>query len=95
MNQAIDYLDCKDKPYRVELMNTKIVDEPTYYNLKSVCMFGSTVSAELVDMMHDLGYYTGANEFLFDGGNTVSIPCLESSICCSGKGNTTILTSII
>ena len=23
-------------------------------------------------MMHDLGYYTGANEFLFDGGNTVS-----------------------
>lgn len=72
MNQAIDYLDCKDKPYRVELMNTKIVDEPTYYNLKSVCMFGSTVSAELVDMMHDLGYYTGANEFLFDGGNTVS-----------------------
>lgn len=72
MNQAIDTLDCKDKAYRVELMNTKIVDEPTYYNLKSVCLFGSTVSADLVDMMHDLGYYTGANEFLFDGGNTLS-----------------------
>ena len=54
------------------MMNTKIVDEPTFYNLKSVCLFGSTVSADLVDMMHDLGYYTGANEFLFDGGNTVS-----------------------
>lgn len=60
MNQAIDTLDCKDKAYRVELMNTKVVDEPTYYNLKSVCLFGSTVSADLVDMMHDLGYYTGA-----------------------------------
>lgn len=72
IRNAIDYLDCKDKPYRVEMMNTKIVDEPTFYNLKSVCLFGSTVSADLVDMMHDLGYYTGANEFLFDGGNTVS-----------------------
>ena len=72
IRNAVDYLDCKDKPYRVEMMNTKIVDEPTFYNLKSICLFGSTVSADLVDMMHDLGYYTGANEFLFDGGNTVS-----------------------
>ena len=26
IRNAIDYLDCKDKPYRVEMMNTKIVD---------------------------------------------------------------------
>lgn len=39
IRNAIDYLDCKDKPYRVEMMNTKIVDEPTFYNLKaSVCL---------------------------------------------------------
>lgn len=72
IREAINYLDCKDKPYRVEMMNTTIVDEPTYYNLKSVCLFGSTVSADLVDAMHDLGFYTGANEFLYDGANVVS-----------------------
>lgn len=72
LNDAIDYLDLDNEPYRAELMNTTIVDEATYYNLKSVSIFGSTVSADLVNMMHDLGYYTGANEFLFDGGNQVS-----------------------
>ena len=30
IRNAIDYLDCKDKPYRVEMMNTKIVDETTF-----------------------------------------------------------------
>ena len=72
INEAIDYLDCDDCAYRVELMSNTIVDESIYYNLKSVSLFGSTVSGDLVSMMHDLGYYTGANEFLFDGGNTVS-----------------------
>lgn len=72
MEAAIDYLDVDDKGDRVELMRTTIVDEPTYYNLKNATVFGSTVSNDLVNVMHRLGYYTGANEFLFDGGNTVS-----------------------
>lgn len=72
LEAAIDHLDCRDQEYRVELMRTTVVDEPTYYNLKSATLFGSTVSNKLVNAMHGLGYYTGANEFLFDGGNTVS-----------------------
>jgi uncharacterized membrane protein YfhO len=72
MTEAIASLNTEGNSYRTELMATKIVDEPTYYNLRSVSLFGSTVSADLVDAMHDLGFYTGANEFLFDGGNQVS-----------------------
>lgn len=40
--------------------------------MQGVSLFGSTVSNDLVNAMHGLGFYTGANEFLFDGANPVS-----------------------
>lgn len=75
--EAIDSLDVKDKEYRMEFANTTVVDESIYYNIKSVSLFGSTVSADLVNAMHGLGFYTGANEFLFDGANPVSMAALD------------------
>ena len=48
------------------------MDESIYYNMQGVSLFGSTVSNDLVNAMHGLGFYTGANEFLFDGANPVS-----------------------
>jgi uncharacterized membrane protein YfhO/putative flippase GtrA len=72
LQSAIDSVDSDNIPYRTELMKTKIVDEPIYYNMKSITLFGSTVSGDLVDSMHKLGFYTAANEFLFNGGNTVT-----------------------
>ncbi|MGN0396127.1 MAG: YfhO family protein [Coprococcus sp.] len=76
LEAAIDSLDCKDKEYRMEFVNTTVVDEAIYYNIKSVSLFGSTVSNNLVNAMHGLGFYTGANEFLFDGANPVSMSVL-------------------
>ncbi len=76
LEAAIESLDCRDKEYRMEFVNTTVVDEPVYYNIKSVGLFGSTVSNDLVSAMHGLGFYTGANEFLFDGANPVSMSVL-------------------
>lgn len=57
----------EDGLYRSDILQPRLVDEATWYNLKSVGIFGSTVRGELVDMMADLGFYTGANEYLYYG----------------------------
>ena len=72
IEQAIEESGIDDDTYRAELMNSTIVDESVYYNLKGVSLFGSTVSGDLVETMHRLGFYTAANEFLYDGSNTVT-----------------------
>lgn len=53
--------------YRSDILEPLFVDEATWYNLKSMGIFGSTVRGELVDMMGNLGFYTGANEYLYYG----------------------------
>lgn len=53
--------------YRAELVDSKILDEVTWYNMPSVGTFNSTVSGKLVTLMGRLGFYTGANEFLYMG----------------------------
>lgn len=72
MEDVISDAGIDEDTHRAELMNTTIVDESIYYNLKSVSLFGSTVSEGLTDTMHKLGFYTAANEFLYDGANTVT-----------------------
>lgn len=72
LQAAIDSVKTPGFSYRTELTNTKVVDESIYYNMQGVSLFGSTVSNDLVNAMHGLGFYTGANEFLFDGANPVS-----------------------
>lgn len=58
--------------YRSDILEPLFVDEATWYNLKSVGIFGSTVRGELVDIMGDLGFYTGANEYLYYGATPVT-----------------------
>ncbi len=53
--------------YRVELMDSKVLDEVTWHNMPSVGTFCSTVLGETVTTMGRLGFYTGANEFLYMG----------------------------
>lgn len=72
LQAAIDSVKHDGSSYRSELVETNVVDESTYYNMQGVSLFGSTVSNDLVNAMHGLGFYTGANEFLFDGANPVS-----------------------
>lgn len=72
LQAAIDSVKGEGFPYRTELTATRVVDESIYYNMQGVSLFGSTVSNDLVNAMHGLGFYTGANEFLYDGANRVS-----------------------
>ena len=53
--------------YRSELMNYKVLDEASWHNMPSVSTFNSTVLGDVVTTMGRLGFYTGANEFLYRG----------------------------
>jgi uncharacterized membrane protein YfhO len=64
--------DGDDSLCRSDILEPIFVDEATWYNLKSVGIFGSTVRGELVSMMGDLGFYTGANEYLYYGATPVT-----------------------
>ncbi len=57
---------------RSDILEPLMVDEATWYNLKSVGIFGSTVRGELVEIMGKLGFYTGANEYLYYGATPVT-----------------------
>ena len=61
-----------DSLCRSDILEPLLVDEATWYNLKSVGIFGSTVRGELVDIMGELGFYTGANEYLYYGATPVT-----------------------
>ena len=58
--------------YRSDVLQPRLVDEATWYNLRSVGIFGSTVRGEMVSIMGDLGFYTGANEYLYYGATPVT-----------------------
>lgn len=55
--------------YRAELMDSTVLDEATWHNMPSVGIFCSTVLGEVVTTMSRLGFYTGANEFLYMGSS--------------------------
>ncbi|MDE5873979.1 MAG: YfhO family protein, partial [Lachnospiraceae bacterium] len=53
--------------YRRELMDSTVLDEVSWHNMKSVGVFCSTVLGDMTTLMGRLGFYTGANEFLYMG----------------------------
>lgn len=53
--------------YRSELMKYTVLDEASWHNMPSVSTFNSTVLGSVVTTMGRLGFYTGANEFLYRG----------------------------
>lgn len=53
--------------YRSELMKYTVLDEASWHNMPSVSTFCSTVLGEMTTLMGRLGFYTGANEFLYKG----------------------------
>lgn len=75
--------------YRAELMDSTILDEVTWHNMPSVGTFCSTVTGELVTTMGKLGFYTGANEFLYMGSTpfTNSIFNVRYLLCREGDLN--------
>ena len=58
--------------YRSELADGKMVDENAWYDLNAVGLFGSTAIGDMVSAMDSLGFYTGANEYLYEGATPLT-----------------------
>lgn len=58
--------------YRSELASALMVDENAWYPINGVGLFGSTATDRMVNMMDNLGFYTGCNEYLYKGATPVS-----------------------
>ncbi len=58
--------------YRADLLKSRMLDEATWHNLPSIGIFGSTVPGDMVRTMGRLGFYTGANEYLYHGATDLT-----------------------
>lgn len=58
--------------YRSELADGKMVNENAWYPFRAVGLFGSTAANSTVKIMDSLGFYTGANEYLYEGATPVT-----------------------
>lgn len=87
IEQLMEYT--QEELVRTELVHSKMLDESIWHNLKSVGMFGSTVNGTTVSMMDDLGFYTGANEYLYKGATPLTNVLLnvKYNICREGDSN--------
>ena len=56
---------------RMELIKGKMLDESIWHTLNGVTMFVSTALGSVVDIMDDLGFYTGINEYLYEGATLI------------------------
>lgn len=58
--------------YRSDVVHALMLDEAIYYPMNTVGLFGSTASASMVDVMDQLGFATGANEYKYVGENMLT-----------------------
>lgn len=73
MEEIVEDLYAEDDSfYRMEIGNTLMLDEPTWHNLRCVTLFGSTARGDMVTAMGRLGFYTGANEYLYCGATPLT-----------------------
>lgn len=57
---------------RMDLLESKMLDESIWHTIPNATMFGSTALGKTVDAMDQLGFYTGVNEYLYEGGTLVT-----------------------
>ncbi|MDD3184967.1 MAG: YfhO family protein [Anaerostipes sp.] len=57
---------------RMEITKGLMLDESIWHTLNGVTLFGSTASGNVVDTMDDLGFYTGVNEYLYEGATPLT-----------------------
>lgn len=60
------------KFYREDMTDYIMLDENSYNNMRGLGTFCSTVRGDMVTAMGALGYYTGANEYLYMGSTPVT-----------------------
>lgn len=68
-NKEIDIMEADGSSgfYRRELMDSTVLDEVSWHNMPSIGVFCSTVMGNMTKFMGRVGFYTGANEFLYMG----------------------------
>lgn len=76
MEQAADELS-DGSFYRSELADARLVDESSWHRLNGISLFGSTAMKNTVDIMDNLGFYTGCNEYLYKGATPVTNMMLD------------------
>lgn len=72
---AIQKIKDKEQPKageRMELYRGKMLDESIWHTMAGVTMFGSTALGETVTAMDQYGFFTGVNEYLYEGGTPVT-----------------------
>lgn len=57
---------------RMELLKSKMLDESIWHTMPNATMFGSTALGNTVEAMDQLGFYTGVNEYLYEGASPVT-----------------------
>lgn len=62
----------KDISDRSELVSGRMLDESIWHTLNCMTLFGSTAQGTVVDMMDQLGFYTGVNEYLYEGATPLT-----------------------
>ncbi len=95
MRQIVADLYAEDDGfYRMELGNTRMLDEPTWHDLRCVTLFGSTAQGDMVKAMGRLGFYTGANEYLYCGATplTNAVTAVRYVMYRDGDFNNNMLT---
>ncbi|MDO4942915.1 MAG: YfhO family protein [Lachnospiraceae bacterium] len=73
--KAVQQITEKEKPTietRMELLHSKMLDESIWYAMPNVTMFGSTALGDTVNAMDQLGFYTGVNEYLYEGATPIT-----------------------
>ena len=100
MEEASQFMEGMDAGlYRVDMINPSILDESTWNNFKSLGIFCTTVQGDMVTGMSRLGFYTGANEYLYKGATplTNSMLGVKYMVAHSGATNNvdgSLITSI-
>ncbi len=78
MKEAVEYAEEYSKEqgydmlYRSDQVNPIMLDEATMNQMKSIGTFCSTVRGNVVNTMGEMGFYTGANEYLYDGATPLT-----------------------
>ena len=62
----------EQKPYRMEIGQTKGRDDVTRYHLNSLSYFSSTCDDRLEDLVDALGFYKAGNKFTYEGATPLT-----------------------
>lgn len=89
VEKLMEYVS-EDELVRTDMVKCRMLDESTWHNLKAVGMFGSTVNGTTVSAMDHIGFFTGANEYLYKGATPLTNVFLNVKYNILREGDTNV-----